>query len=276
MKAKSMVIATRRWYLLMGVITALLGCNPTEQERNRMAATAQINPAEWQVLLKTRVVFGHQSVGQNILNGIQFSAAQAGINLPVVESRSTMASKGITHFFIGENGDPLSKIKDFTSVIEGSTVQGADIALMKFCYLDFENDSDAKQIFEQYSMALDRLSQQFPSTTFIAITAPLTVAQTGPKAWIKRLLGRAPSGFADNARRQEFNNLLRARYDHQGRLFDLAKIEAEGADALEYQGGLIEVLNPELTYDDGHLNSQGEQIVATRLIKFLAALSLRN
>ncbi len=241
-----------------------------------MATIAQISAAEWQTLAQKRVVFGHQSVGQNILSGVQSLAAQAGINLPIVKSRATMASGGIAHFFVGDNEDPLSKLKDFASALENGAAQGADIALVKFCYLDFNGDSNAKQIAEQYNATLDRLSQQFPNTTFVAITAPLTVAQTGPKAWIKHLLGRTPSGFADNARRQEFNEILRARYDQQGRLFDLAKIEAEGAGAHDYQGHPIEVLNTALTYDDGHLNSQGEQIVAARLIKFLAALPSRQ
>ncbi len=271
-----MVMAIRGWSLMTVVVLALLGCGETEREANRMAATAQISATEWQVLTQKRVVFGHQSVGQNILSGIQSLAAQAGVNLPIVKSRTPVASGGIIHFFVGQNEDPSSKLKDFASTLENGVAQGADIALVKFCYLDFSGDSDAKQIAEEYNATLDRLGQQFPNTTFVAITAPLTVAQTGPKAWVKRLLGRTPSGFADNARRQEFNEILRARYGQQERLFDLAKIEAEGAGAHEYQSRPIEVLNPVLTYDDGHLNSQGEQIVAARLIKFLAALPSRQ
>lgn len=124
----------------------------------------------------------------------------------------------------------------------------------------------------QYIATLDRLSQQFPKVIFVAIAAPLTVAQSGPKAWIKRLLGRTPSGYSDNARRLEFNNLLRAHYGQRGHLFDLASIEAIGAGNIEYEGKPIEVLNPAFTYDDGHLNARAERIVAARLIKFLATL----
>lgn len=271
-----MIIPARGWWLMTVMVIALLGCGETEQEGNRMAATAQISAAEWQALAQKRVVFGHQSVGQNILSGVQSLAAQAGVNLPVTESRGPAASGGIVHFFVGQNEDPLSKFKDFASTLENSAAQGADIALMKLCYIDFNSGTNAKQLAEQYIAMLDRLSQQFPNTIFVAITAPLTIAQTGPKAWIKRLLGRTPSGYADNARRQEFNEILRARYNQQGRLFDLAKIEAEGAGAHEYQGQPIEVLNPALTYDDGHLNAQGELIVASWLIKYLAALPQRQ
>ena len=150
--------------------------------------------------------------------------------------------------------------------------QQADIALLKLCYIDFTADTDAQQVAGQYIETLDRLSQEFPHTTFVAVTTPLTTLQTGPKAWIKRLLGRLPSGYADNARRQEFNELLRLHYGPQGRLFDLARIEAGGADEQQYQGRPIEVLNPALAADDGHLNAQGEKVVAARFIKFIAGL----
>lgn len=264
----------RVWLIV--IIMVLLGCGEADHEDKIMTSAVQISAAEWQALAKKRVVFGHQSVGQNILDGVQSLAAQANVNLPIIKSRTPVTSSGIVHFFVGQNEDPLSKLKDFAGTLESGAAQGADIALVKLCYIDFHGGTDAKQLAEQYSATLDRLSQQFPNMTFVAITAPLTVAQTGPKAWLKRLLGRAPSGFADNARRQEFNEILRARYNQQGRLFDLAKIEAEGAGAYEYQGRPIEVLNPALTYDDGHLNTQGELVVASRLIKYLAALPQRQ
>ena len=231
-----LMTAGRGWWLMAVTALVLLGCDEANHEDEVMTLTAQISAAEWQALAQKRVVFGHQSVGQNILNGVQSLAAQAGVKLPVVESRSPVTSGGIIHFFVGQNEDPMSKLKDFASTLESGGAQGADIALMKLCYIDFNGNTDAKQIAEQYSATLDRLSQQFPNTAFIAVTAPLTSLQTGPKAWIKRLLGREPGGYADNARRQEFNDSLRARYAQQGRLFDLAKIEAKGAGDHQYHG----------------------------------------
>lgn len=266
----------RGWGLMAVIVLALLGCGETNHEEKAMTSTVQISSAEWQALAQKRVLFGHQSVGQNILDGVQSLAERAGVNPPIMSSRNATTSGGIVHFFVGQNEDPSSKLKDFASTLESGAVQGADIALVKLCYIDFNGGTDARKLAEQYSGTLDHLSQQFPNTAFVAVTAPLTVAQTGPKAWVKRLLGRTPSGYADNARRQEFNEILRARYDQQGRLFDLARIETEGAGSHEYQGRPIEVLNPALTYDDGHLNTQGQQIMASRLIKYLAALPVRQ
>ncbi|MFO1431867.1 MAG: hypothetical protein U1F76_17300 [Candidatus Competibacteraceae bacterium] len=236
-----------------------------------MTAT-QITPAEWQLLTRKRVVFGHQSVGQNILDGLQSLAAQNHIDLTVKKSREPVNSNGIFHFFVGDNGNPAAKFKDFTDTLESGMAQQADIALLKLCYIDFTAATDAQQIAGQYISTLDRLSREFPHTTFIAVTTPLTTLQTGPKAWVKRLLGRQPSGYADNARRQEFNELLRLHYGPQGRLFDLARIETGSAGEQRYQGRPLEVLDPMLAADEGHLNPHGEKVVAERFIKFLATL----
>ena len=264
--------AVRRGWLMGTAMLAMLGCGEATHEDKVMAATAQINAAEWRALAKKRVVFGHQSVGQNILDGVQSLAAQAGVDLPIIESRTPVAGGGIVHFMIGQNEDPLSKVEDFAKTLENGVAQGTDIALMKLCYIDFKSDTNAKQISERYSAALDRLSQQFPNTTFVAVTAPLTSLQTGPKAWIKRLLGREPGGYAENARRQEFNDLLRARYGQKGRLFDLAKIEAESAVNYQHQGRPFEALNPKFTYDGGHLNAEGKRRVAHAFLAFLTKL----
>lgn len=258
------------------MLVFLLGCEDERQGGNALDATTKVSASEWQALSQMRVVFAHQSVGQNILDGIQALAKQGGIAVPIEKSRGPITHAGITHFFVGENGDPVSKLKDFSMAMSSGAAHGADIALVKFCYLDFTSHSDALGAGQQYIATLDRLSQQFPKVTFVAVTAPLTVAQSGPKAWIKRLLGRTPSGYADNARRLEFNNLLRARYEKGGRLFDLARIEATGAERIEHEGKPIEVLNPAYTYDDGHLNAQAEQMVAAQLIEFLTTTRQRQ
>ncbi len=267
-----------QWWLALGITVMLLGCDEANQVKAAKASMAQITPAEWQALSNRRVLFGHQSVGQNILEGIESLAAHAGVKLPVTKLQEPGSANGggIIHFFVGQNEDPASKLKDFAKTLEEDKTKAADIALVKFCYIDFKENSNAKALAEQYSSTLNRLSQQFPNTHFVAVTAPLTVVQTGPKAWIKRLLGRTPSGLADNLRRREFNDLIRTHYGQSGRLFDLAKIESQDSGSYEYENRPIEVLSPSFTYDDGHLNDQGKKVVATQLLKYLASLSLKN
>lgn len=261
-----------RWWLGVVAILAVVGCERVKQTESSMAVETHISAAEWQALSQRRVVFAHQSVGQNILDGVQSLAVQAGVQLPIVNTRLAAKDAGIVHFFVGRNEDPASKLRDFADVLEGGAAAGADIALLKLCYIDFKEETDARKLAEKYIATLDGLGQRFPSTSFVAVTAPLTVVQTGPKAWVKRLLGREPAGYRDNARRHEFNHLLRERYERRGLLFDLAKIEAEGAGGNQYQGRPLEALNPALTIDGGHLTAQGGQVVAARLVKYLAAL----
>jgi lysophospholipase L1-like esterase len=145
---------------------------------------------------------------------------------------------------------------------------------MKLCYIDIRGDTDAKKLANDYMATLDRLSSKYPHVTFVAMTSPLTTLQTGPKAWVKRLLGRTPSGYLENYRRLEFNDILRDKYEKQGRLFDLAKFEAIGGNNYLYQGRSVETMNPELTSDGGHLNSLGEKVIAAKLIKYIADLYL--
>lgn len=265
-----------RGWLIAIMILVLLGCDEANHEDKLMATKVQISAAEWQTLAKKQVIFGHQSVGQNILDGVKSLAANANIDLPITESRTPAAGDGIVHFSIGHNKFPDSKFKDFTETLENGLGNNADVALMKLCYVDFKADTDAKLLADQYSAMIEYLSRQFPHTIFVTVTTPLTTVQTGPIAWFKRSLGLVPDGYAENARRKEFNDLLRARYGQQGRLFDLAKIESEGYSVPDYQGRLIEVLNPALTTDGGHLNTEGEKQVAARLVKLLAALPSRR
>jgi len=75
-------------------------------------------------------------------------------------------------------------------------------------------------------------------------------------------------------RRREFNDLIRERYSKENRVFDLAKIESEGVGPHEYEKRQIEVLNPNYTYDDGHLNQQARELVASHLLKYLASMPL--
>lgn len=261
--------------VLLAVVTMMTACKEEKKGGRLMSSNEQISPAEWQAVTQKKIIFGHQSVGNNILSGVKALTAQAGINLKFIESRSAATEAGITHFKIGKNEDPESKIKDFEETLVNGLAKGADIALVKLCYVDITANTDAKKLAQDYIASLDRLSIKFPSTAFIAVTAPLTTVQSGPKVFIKRLLGREPGGFAANFKRQEFNTILRSRYGQKGSLFDLAKIESEGAGNYQFNGQPIEVMNPAFTDDGGHLNATGEKIVASKLLKFIVSNSSR-
>ncbi len=216
---------------------------------------------------KKRVVFAHQSVGNEVLKGVASLATAANRAIPIIEGRTLPEGQsGIFHFKVGENGDPKGKLRDFSTTLSQSTVK-PDIALLKFCYIDFTDSTDATALADEYMAELDRLRAAHPQTRFVAVTAPLTTIQTGPKAWIKRVLGKQPAGYVVNARRHEFNSALRGRFS-QSEIFDIAAIES--GQAIEVDGKQIQILDPRLTYDGGHLNEVGQKKVAAALIDFLA------
>lgn len=267
------------WWLVAVTMLVLSGCNESKHEEISMAVATQISASEWQALEKKRVVFGHQSLGRNILNGVEHLADRNGAKIAIHEQRTAPAVNGISHFTIGKNGDPMSKILDFAAAIDAGAAQGADVALMKLCYVDFNATTDARQVANDYISSLESLTQRHPEINFVAVTAPLTVVQTGPKAWIKQLIGRQPNGYLDNVRRAEFNKQLRERYLTTGRLFDIAKVETEsiGKSCMAHvDGQAVEALCPELTNDGGHLNERGQELVATAFLSLISSLSTKQ
>lgn len=271
MKGSRVFFALRSLQLLLATVTLLAGCGEMKNE-NTASAYDQISASEWEAVTAKRTFFGHQSVGENILSGVRTLASGSHANLAVKELATATTGAGIVHFRIGTNEDPHSKIREFERIMRGAAANGADVALMKFCYLDIVGNTDVKSLAEAYISSIDNLARRFPKTTFVAVTVPLTTVQGGVKALVKRAIGRIPSGYVENVRRQQFNRIIREKYANQNLLFDLAKFESEGSTHFQYQGSTFETLNPVLTSDGGHLNSRGELLVATKLLIFIANL----
>lgn len=279
-----MKIAAPSLAIVALVVAALAGCDagPAPETNNTMPSqtnTAAPQPPteeQWQRVARMRVVFGHQSVGSNILDGIRQAAEAQRVPLALTESRAPLADAGIQHFKAGHNEQPDSKLADFRAVLAASFAEGAprpDVALLKLCYIDFGQGIDPKQLAQNYIATVDDLARAHPDTVFVPVTSPLTTVQTGPKAWLKKALGKDPGGYAANARRQVFNETLRGHYAAGGTLFDIAALESgRGQSHVESSGARIEVLNPLLTYDDGHLNNEGQQLIGGALISHLATV----
>ena len=230
--------------------------------------------ADWQELERLRVVFGHQSVGYNLVAGIEALRKEQQQSLAITETRMPLTQPGIHHFTIGRNGEPLTKLADFDSVMRSGVAASADVAMMKLCFVDFTSDTKAGSLAAAYIAELDRLSKEFPRTAFIPVTAPLTRLQSGPKAWVKRILGRPTGEFAENAQRQGFNRILREHYRDQHILFDLAALESDsGRVEGTFDGKTVEALNPDLTSDGGHLNARGQRLIGGALVHHLATIT---
>ena len=88
------------------------------------------------------------------------------------------------------------------------------------------------------------------------------------------MLGRAPYGILENMRREEYNTLLRSKYQGREPLFDLARIESTNPDGTSAFADWNSVRIPQLsnayTEDGSHLNPLGRIHAAKSFVKLLA------
>jgi hypothetical protein len=226
-------------------------------------------------LSQRRVFFGHQSVGMNLLEGVRELAVREGVALRI-EERTNATGLGpgtLAHGWIAENSDPLRKLRSFDAALAPGV--GPDLALMKFCYVDIGPETDVAALFAAYQATMGTLRARHPRTTFVHVTVPLTTVQGGIKAMVKWLLDRPPYGLLENARREEFNALLRRSYEGLEPLFDLAQVESTtptgAAEIASWKDRTVPALVAAYTDDGGHLNQEGRIRAARALVAVLAA-----
>ena len=225
-----------------------------------------------------RIFFGHQSVGDNLLEGIEqlSSMARVPVKIEKVKEAKDVKLPMIGNAYIAENEFPFKKLKSFEDDM-GSKQTDLDIALMKFCYVDIKADTDSRVLFARYQATIEGLKAKHPETTFVHVTAPLTSEKSGPKEFLKRLLGRSDS--AANVRREEYNALLRKSYQGREPIFDLAHVESTNpngsAVTVEWNGIVAPAMAQEYTNDGGHLNAEGKLRAARELISVLATIPVQ-
>jgi hypothetical protein len=231
----------------------------------------------WTVLASKRIYFGHQSVGDNILEGVATIVRQnPGMGMTLREGGDLRALEqpAIVHSKIGANCHPLTKIQAFANLMRAGAGERADAAMFKLCYVDIEDNHDPREVFRQYTDELDALAQRFPRVRFLHCTAPLTVIPGGLKNAIKKALGRSIWGYEHNRKRGVFNALMREKYAATGGLFDIASLESTRPDGTKetfaLDSGVHEAMYPPYTHDGGHLGPLGRDVLARAFLGFLA------
>ncbi|MEW8027184.1 MAG: hypothetical protein AB2792_19005 [Candidatus Thiodiazotropha sp.] len=231
-----------------------------------------------QTLADARVFFGHQSVGNNIIAGIaELVGDYRGIDLNIKESSAEIgeASGCLLHAAVGKNTEPLSKCVDFGRILDQELTGKIDYALLKFCYIDINRDSDVAKLFDDYKRTMDDLIKRHPEITFIHTTVPLRHSPGGVAVWIREVLGRPNNGKLDNIKRNQFNQLLRSGYS-QSPIVDIAASESTypngKREAFKMNGRTYSSLIGEYTDDGGHLNENGRGRVASAFIRELAQI----
>jgi hypothetical protein len=214
------------------------------------------------------VFFGHQSVGDNIIGGInELKNVSYSDEFRIMELKSKLdiVRPVFAHAFIGKNTDPKSKIDDFTNLLKSGIADSIDIAFMKFCYVDFNKKTQVDELFEYYQIRTDSLQRRFPNLKIIHWTVPLTIKPNGIKGLAKGILG-----MDDNEYRNRFNKLIRKHYIAV-EIFDIAELESRFSNgALNKSIFGVPCLIHEYTTDGRHLNENGSAFIAYQLLKMLS------
>jgi hypothetical protein len=230
---------------------------------------------------RTRVFFGHQSVGLDILDGVPGVYAARGMAAPAIGPAGVPPDTDagfIGHAFIGENEKPVLKIQDFDAKLRAGLGQQVDVAMMKLCYVDIAASTDVGALFSTYRETIAALARDFPEVTFVHVTVPLMTEQALLSKLKGVLTGNGRSGPAENVARERLNTLIRREYA-SAHLFDLAAVESTAPDGSRadgvYQGRPYYRLYDGYARDPGHLNGAGSLVAAAAWLTTVAQASPR-
>ncbi|HNR22878.1 MAG TPA: hypothetical protein PKL49_07630 [Steroidobacteraceae bacterium] len=271
---------TRATFIAPLLLASLLaGCQQASQEPADVSVDLNQVKSDLETLSQARVYFAHQSVGRNMLKGIEMLVAETGVALHIEEVKDGIPASpgpGLYHANVGENGVADSKISAFVADVTAPGPAAYDVALLKFCYTDLSpeaEDQDPRALLERYESTVAGLRAQQPNLTLLHTTMPLRAEPPGWKTRVKRLIGKEVISDRGNIMRGEYNELLRSE-SSPADLFDVARLEATHLDGtiatFKANGRQVEVLAPEHTYDGGHLNDPAKRYFAADFLHALA------
>lgn len=234
-----------------------------------------VDDGKIQYIAEKKIYFGHQSVGENIINGVKNIEGGDKINVVNTSNGQDFVGPIFAHSRIGKNSDPKSKINEFIEILKGGVGNKVDIAFVKLCYVDIDANTNVKDLFVYYKNNIDLIQNQFPNIKIIHFTVPLKTVKISWKAHVKNFIGKKNVWeLQDNIKRNEYNNLVFAEYGQTGSVFDLAKIESTLEDgkrqSFKHDGKVYYSLVNQYSNDGGHLNEKGQNVVAKSLVAFLA------
>jgi len=275
---KSFAIHNWRFFLPL-LFLAIAACQGDKEIdiRSQYSRVEKIPSAKWDALSNKKIYFGHKSVGQNIIDGLQDVMRikpQVKLNLRETINPQDFNNPIFAHSLIGSNKNPSSKIKAFRDILESGAGEFADIAFFKFCFVDIDHGSDIGAIFKEYEETIVHLKNKFPKLEIITLTVPLLSRPVDILTKVKKFLGRMRWEEEDNIQRNMLNEMLRARFGKS--IFDLAGTEATARNGKKVtfskNGKEYDLLNKAYTDDGGHLNALGRQVVAIDLLLYLTSL----
>ncbi len=266
------------------LIFTVQGCGKPVKQENRIIykSLKDMSGKTLMKLSQKKIFFGHQSVGNNIIDGIRdIIKDNPEINIKLIEYKkdTDLDNPVFAHTEIGHNNDPLSKINAFREYMEKGAGSKTDIALFKFCFVDIDKDSDVSALFEKYKSTMEILKEKYPGTTFIHATIPLIRQNKNTiGSIIKKALGKSQGLFDNehNIKRNIYNQYILDKYKGREPVFDIAEIESVHPDGTREfffeQSRVFYSLFPGYTDDGGHLNKIGRRHVAEQFLLLLLNL----
>lgn len=265
--------------MIMSLLLFSVGCkgktrDPLDASYRKLR---EVPHEKWNALAQKKIFFGHQSVGRNIIDGLEKvlkSFPEIRLEIKETADPRDLQRPVFAHSRIGRNREPEGKIDNFRQILESGVGQAADVAFFKLCYVDIDQSTKIEDLIDHYDKTLEELAGKYPDLVILPVTAPLTNVTPGIKAKIKRVLGMGPALKPDNIKRNLFNDHIRRKYG--AAIWDLADAEAstpEGTKVFfrDNQGAHF-LLNRVYTIDGGHLNEVGSQVIAIDLLLRLASL----
>lgn len=263
------------------IFFAIVSCSGGEMEQQKVTYSKlkDISNSDLVKLSKTKFYFGHHSVGRNILDGIRDCMEEyPEIKLKIVRGHDagSIVDGGILENGVGKNLYPHTKIEDFVKFVGTGIGKNVDAVAMKFCYVDIMANDDPSELFSAYVEGIEKIRSTYPDLTIVHFTAPLTIIKSGPKAFIKKILGRQLWSETSNINRYKYNELLKAKYQGKEPVLDIAQIESTFPDGarctFKVDDKIYYSLIPAYTDDGEHLNEIGRKKVAEKLLILLAGL----
>jgi len=176
----------------------------------------QMNQFADQDILKLKnkkILFGHMSVGFNVLDGLKdlIKDDTRFKDYPVVELKDedVINDSGFYHKRNGQNSFPVTKCDAFRSLLMKDSLGAQfDIAFFKFCYVDLKSETNVEEVFQYYAETIESIKSAFPKLNIIHVTVPLMVHNYTLKSTIKNWIKKDMA----NINRNRFNQLLLEKY----------------------------------------------------------------
>jgi hypothetical protein len=270
-------------YIIFAIIffQFIISCEEGNSRKTKYCITIdKISTSKWRQLSQKKIYFGHQSVGNNIINGIMDIMREnpkVQLNIIRTSNKPNFVSGVLFHTRISGETNPKSLLIEYKRDVDKLMGGNADIALLRFSHSLIKGDTNVESVFNDYQLKMSMLKQKYPNTIFIHSTLPLLRSKTTWKTIIKKLIGKKEIWEYDiNIKLNKFNDLLLREYVDKQPVIDLAKLQSTFPDGslstFTKNGKTYFNMVPDYTYDDMHLNKEARKLAAEQFLLFLISV----